>query len=346
MKKTILVIGGAGYIGSHMVKRLLSTQHHTIILDNLSTGNKSAILGGEFVQGDFSDPDLLDQIFTGHRIDGIFHFASSIEVGESIRNPGKYYRNNTFKSLTLLEKMVEHGVKHLVFSSTAAVYGMPETTPINETHSTNPINPYGNSKLCVERMLSDYQQAHGLNYVALRYFNAAGADPSGAIGEQHDPETHLIPLTIRSAISGDPRLKVFGDDYDTKDGTCIRDYVHVNDLTDAHLLALEHLWDGGQSHAINLGNGQGFSVREVLESVRNVTGNEVAYDISKRRAGDPPSLVADASKARKILNWTPKYTDLSVIIEHALRWEETKKNTSAPQNKNHKASSNREKNSE
>lgn len=317
-----LVIGGAGYIGSHLVKALLEQEQQVIVLDNLSAGHSNALLGGELIVHDFEDRAFLDTLFNTHRFNGIYHFASQIMVGESISNPGKYYRANTAATLTLLEAMRDHQAGPLVFSSTAAVYGEPQYIPIDEKHPTNPVNPYGQSKLMVEQMLRDFNSAHGLQYAALRYFNAAGADPQARIGEQHEPETHLIPLTLQAITGKRPPLNLFGQDYDTPDGTCIRDYIHVDDLAQAHILAMQYLNQGGPSGVFNLGNGAGYSVNEVIQTAQRVTGKPVPFSYAPRRAGDPARLVADASKAKTILGWQPQYTDLAIIMQHAWAWEQ------------------------
>jgi UDP-glucose 4-epimerase len=321
-KKNILVIGGCGYIGSHMVKCLLNAGHHVTVLDDLSAGFKDSLLGGTLIVGDCGDRTLLDKLFTTTQFDGVLHFASFIQVGESVINPAKYYQNNVAKTLTLLEAMKDHGLKNLIFSSTAAVFGEPVYIPIDEKHPCQPINPYGMSKRMVELMLADFDNAYGLRSVALRYFNAAGADPEARIGERHEPETHLIPLALQAVLGKRPPLKVFGRDYDTPDGTCIRDYIHIDDLSDAHLLALEYLWQGGQSAAFNLGNGAGFSVQQVLDSVSQITGVVVPIENAPRRAGDPARLVADSALAKKILGWQPRYAELEIIVQHAWQWEQ------------------------
>lgn len=321
-KSTFLVIGGAGYIGSHLVKALIEQQEQVVIIDNLSAGSASAVLGGELIVHDFDDREFLDSLFSKNRFDGVFHFASQIVVSESVKDPGKYYRANTAATLTLLEAMRDHKVGPLVFSSTAAVYGEPSYTPINEQHPTNPLNPYGRSKLMVEHMLADFASAYGQKYIALRYFNAAGADPQARIGERHDPETHLIPLALQAISGKRPPLQLFGQDYDTPDGTCIRDYIHVDDLASAHILAINHLNNGGESGVFNLGSNHGYSVNEVIQTAARVTGKDVPLTYAPRRAGDPASLVADASLAKKTLGWQPKYTDLNQIIQHAWAWEQ------------------------
>jgi UDP-glucose 4-epimerase len=322
VSRKVLVVGGGGYIGSHMVKRLLERDLKVVTLDNLATGHRDAVLGGEFVQGDVSDRALLQQLFREHAFDGVMHFASWIEVGESLTAPAKYYQNNVCNTLALLDAMREHGVGNFIFSSTAAVFGEPQYTPIDEAHPCAPINPYGRGKWMVEQILRDFERAYGLHSVCLRYFNAAGADPDGLLGERHCPETHLIPLVLQAASGRRPHITVFGEDYDTPDGTCIRDYVHVTDLCEAHLLALERLWAGGGSGAFNLGNGQGFSVREVIDTVRSVTGRAFPVVQGTRRAGDPARLVADSHRAREVLGWRPRYADLRTIVEHAWAWEQ------------------------
>jgi UDP-glucose 4-epimerase len=321
-KSTFLVIGGAGYIGSHLVKALIEQQEQVVIIDNLSAGSASAVLGGELIIHDFDNREFLDSLFSKTKFDGVFHFASQIVVSESVKDPGKYYRANTAATLTLLEAMRDHKVGPLVFSSTAAVYGEPLYTPIDEQHPTNPLNPYGRSKLMVEHMLADFASAYGQKYIALRYFNAAGADPQARIGERHDPETHLIPLALQAISGKRPPLQLFGQDYDTPDGTCIRDYIHVDDLASAHILAINHLNNGGESGVFNLGSNHGYSVNDVIKTAAKVTGKDVPLTYAPRRAGDPASLVADAALAKKVLGWQPKYTDLNQIIEHAWAWEQ------------------------
>lgn len=317
----ILVVGGAGYIGSHMVKRLAQEGCSVVTLDNLSGGFRDAVLGGEFIHGDIADRSLLDQIFVSRKFDAVMHFASFIQVGESMREPIKYYQNNVTNTLNLLNAMQTFGVKNFIFSSTAAIFGEPEYTPIDERHAKRPINPYGRTKLMVEQALADYDQAYGLKSVCLRYFNAAGADPDGQLGERHDPETHLIPLVLQAASQRRRHISVFGRDYDTPDGTCVRDYIHISDLCDAHWLAVSSLMDGAASQAYNLGNGNGFSVQEVIDVARRVTGRSIAVVDGPRREGDPARLVADAALARKCLGWVPRFADLETIIRHAWAWE-------------------------
>ena len=322
----ILLIGGAGYIGSHMVKHLSKVGHKIVVLDNLTTGFRELACYGELIVGDLADTGLLERLFNEYSFDGVMHFAAASLVGESMQNPGKYYRNNVVNTLNLLDVMVRHDVKHFIFSSTAATFGEPKYVPIDEAHPQNPINPYGASKLMVERILTDFYSAHGLNSVALRYFNACGADPEGELGECHEPETHLIPLILQAASGRRDSITVFGRDYDTEDGTCIRDYIHIEDLCSAHALALEALASGDKQGALayNLGNGQGYSVQEVVDVVKSVVSAdkcELVVEEGARRAGDPARLVADASLARSELGWRPQYAALDTIVRHAWAWE-------------------------
>ncbi|WP_448119122.1 UDP-glucose 4-epimerase GalE [Pseudomonas serbica] len=316
-----LVIGGAGYIGSHMVKQLLGAGHELVVADNFSTGYRSAVLGGTLVELDIADAQALDTLFGTHRFDAVLHFASFIQVGESVTEPAKYYQNNLAATLTLLKAMVRAEVKHFIFSSTAAVYGDPAYVPIDEAHPKAAINPYGRSKWMVEQVLEDFDRAYGLRSVCLRYFNAAGADPEGQLGERHEPETHLLPLVLQAASGRRKTITVFGFDYDTPDGTCIRDYVHVVDLVAAHAQAVDYLLAGGASTAFNLGNGQGFSVQQVIDTARRVTGRDIFISEAPRRAGDPPRLVADARRAKSLLDWQPRYATLEQIVAHAWEWE-------------------------
>ena len=322
MTLRVLVVGGAGYIGSHMVKRLGAADVDVLTLDNLSSGHRDAVVCGEFVQGDLADRELLAAILAARRFDAVMHFAAHIEVGESVRLPAKYYRNNVVGTLALLDAMLASQVGAFIFSSTAAIFGAPVYTPIDERHPRSPINPYGRSKYMIEEVLGDYGRAYGLRSTCLRYFNAAGADPEGVLGERHEPESHLIPLTLQAAAGRRAALSVFGTDYDTPDGTCIRDYVHVADLCEAHWLALQALLAGGNGGAYNLGNGDGFSVREVIDTARRVTGREIRVTEEGRRAGDPPRLVADSTAARSELGWRPRYASLDTIVGHAWRFEE------------------------
>ncbi len=317
----ILVVGGAGYIGSHVVWLLGQRGETVVTLDNLSSGHRDAVLHGELFVGDLADRDLLDQLFSSHKFDAVMHFASFIQVGESLREPSEYYRNNVVNSLNLLESMKVHGVKYFVFSSTAAVFGEPDYSPIDEAHQKRPINPYGRTKLMVETILADFDHAYGIKSACLRYFNAAGAHPQALLGERHSPETHLIPLVLQVASARLPFVRVFGRDYDTPDGTCIRDFVHVMDLAEAHLLALNHLVTYGESSSFNLGSGNGFSVQEVIEVARRVTGMSIPVVDYPRREGDPPRLVADSKDARSLLRWSPCYADLEAIVLHAWEWE-------------------------
>jgi UDP-glucose 4-epimerase len=321
MNQSILVVGGAGYIGSHMVKRLLDAGHDVVILDSLVTGHRDAVLGGEFIHGDLADRPLLDDLFRTHAIACVMHFASFIQVGESMQDPAKYYRNNVTNTQNLLDAMVAQGVRNFIFSSTAAIFGEPHYTPIDEAHPKKPINPYGRSKLMVEEMLADYDHAYGLKSVCLRYFNAAGAHPDGLLGERHDPETHLIPLVLQVASGRRESISVFGNDYPTQDGTCIRDYIHIMDLCEAHLLAMSALTAGSDSAAYNLGNGTGFSVNEIIESARRVTGKPIHVRNVPRREGDPAVLIADATNARQGLHWQPCHPGLDAIMAHAWQWE-------------------------
>jgi UDP-glucose 4-epimerase len=316
----ILVVGGAGYIGSHMVKYLGQMGCSVTTLDDLSSGHRDAVVCGDFVQGDMADRALLDQVLS-RGFDAVMHFASFIQVGESVLHPARYYQNNVVNTLTLLEAMRTHGVQRFIFSSTAATFGEPQYSPIDEVHPQHPINPYGRTKWMVEQVLADYEKAYGLRSVCLRYFNAAGADPEGQLGERHEPETHLIPLVLQAASGRRANLRVFGRDYDTPDGTCIRDYIHIQDLCSAHWLSLRSLMDGAASQAYNLGNGQGFSVQQVIETAEQVTGRKIAVDDAPRRPGDPARLVADASLARQRLGWQPEFADLRTIVAHAWAWE-------------------------
>ena len=319
----ILVTGGAGYIGSHCCKALSQKGFHPITIDSLVYGHKRFVRWGEFFKGDAGNPAHLKKCFSRHKIDAVMHFAAYAYVGESVENPLKYYENNVSNTIQLLHTIMENDVNTVVFSSTCATYGDPEKIPIDEDHPLNPINPYGKTKRMIEEILADCHAAYGLKYMSLRYFNAAGADPDAEVGEDHDPETHLIPLVLDVAANKRQAIKVFGTDYKTPDGTCIRDYIHVADLAQAHLLALEKLIDGGDSNVYNLGNGQGFSVLEVIEHAKKITGKEIAVENADRRPGDPPVLIASNEKAVKELGWKPRYADLDDIIGTAWRWHQT-----------------------
>lgn len=317
----VLVTGGAGYIGSHVVKVLKEAGHEPVVLDNLVKGHREAVRDSIFIAGDIADSELLGDIFTDYDIEGVIHLAAHSLVGESMEKPGKYYRNNFCGGVNLLETMIEHEVRYIVFSSTAAVYGEPEEIPIPENHPVRPENIYGESKVFFEQALERYDQIHGLKYSSLRYFNAAGADPEGEIGEAHEPETHLIPIVLQKALGEREELYIFGDDYDTRDGSCIRDYIHVNDLADAHILALEDLAGGGESEIFNLGNGRGYSVKEVIVEVEKVVGRDLEAEVGDRRPGDPARLVASSQKIRDRLGWEPQYPQLETIIETAWNWQ-------------------------
>lgn len=321
----VLVTGGAGYIGSHTCKALAAAGYNPVVLDNLSFGHKWAVKWGPIQIGDISNGSDLDAVFDLYQPKAVVHFAAYAYVGESVTDPAKYYSNNVVGTLSLLNAMRRHGVGKLIFSSSCATYGLPQHELISETHPQAPINPYGRSKLIIEQILRDFDVAYGLRSISLRYFNAAGADPTGSIGEAHDPETHLIPLALDVACGRRPCLSVFGDDYDTRDGTCIRDYVHVCDLAEAHVLALQALQRGETTAAYNLGNGSGFSVREVIDMVERVTGCPVATSVLPRRDGDPAALVADASLAKRCLGWNPKITHLKDIMATAWSWHSEKK---------------------
>lgn len=323
-KPTILVTGGAGYIGSHAVKALQTAGYQVLVLDNLVYGHQdiAKTLGVDLIIGDTTDRSLLDKLFSDRVISAVMHFAAYAYVGESVSQPDKYYRNNVVGTLVLLEAMIAANIKNFVFSSTCASYGVPQQIPITEEHPQSPINPYGATKLMVERILQDFDVAYGLKSVIFRYFNAAGADPSGAIGEDHNPETHLIPLVLQAALGKRESITVYGSDYPTPDGTCVRDYIHVSDLADAHVLGLQYLLDGNQSAIFNLGNGNGFSVQQVIDAAREITGKPINVVMGDRRAGDPPALVGSSEKARRILNWQPQYADLHLILQHAWAWHQ------------------------
>jgi len=318
----ILVTGGAGYIGSTMCKHLQKIGYQPIILDNLTTGHRQAVQWGPLFEGSLEDTDLLNQIFTKYRPAAVMHFAASCYVNESVRSPGKYYRNNVAGTINLLDAMRQHHIPNFIFSSSCATYGEPEETPMTENHPQCPINPYGRSKLMVEQILKDMSTANDFKYISLRYFNAAGADPDGDIGEDHHPETHLIPLVLQTALGQRDTIHIFGDDYPTRDGTCVRDYIHVNDLAQAHLLAMKRLLDGCSSAIYNLGNGGGYSVKEVIETARTVTGKPIPAQMAKRRAGDPGELVSASNRAFQELGWKPEFTQLSDILSTAWEWHQ------------------------
>lgn len=321
----VLILGGAGYIGSHTVYEFLDRNLDVVVADNLQSGHIEALHpDARFYRGDIRDKDFLDNLFKKENIDSIIHFAANSLVGESMQDPLKYYDNNLYGTMVLLKSMVENNVKKIVFSSTAATYGEPENIPILETDNTNPTNTYGETKLSMEKMFKWVSLAHGVNFVSLRYFNACGAHKSGKIGEDHSPETHLIPIVLQVANKKRQSVNIFGNDYQTPDGTCIRDYIHVSDLASAHYLALEYLNKGGKSDIFNLGNGVGFSVKEVIDASREVTGDKIPAIVSKRREGDPKTLIASSDKARNTLGWQPKYTDLKEIIQTAWMWHKNR----------------------
>jgi len=321
----VLVVGGAGYIGSHMVKLLGQKGCEVTVFDNLSFGHEDAVLFGDFVKGDLADVAHLERLFVERKFDVVMHFASSILVGESVLEPSKYYRNNFTNTQNLLDVMIKHDVKNFVFSSTAAIFGEPEYTPIDEVHPKQAINPYGRSKWMVEQMLEDYDRAYDLKSVCLRYFNACGADPGGELGERHDPETHLIPLVLQVASGQRDSITVFGQDYDTNDGTCIRDYIHVTDLCMAHWMSIMHLQSSQEGKRFNLGNGSGFSVQKVIDVCKQVTGKPIQVVYGERREGDPAVLVADSTFAIETLKWSPMYADLESIVGHAWAFEQNSK---------------------
>ncbi|MBS9384119.1 MAG: UDP-glucose 4-epimerase GalE [Dolichospermum sp. BR01] len=326
-KPSILVTGGAGYIGSHTVLALKQAGYEVVILDNLVYGHRDLVeqvLRVELIEGDTSDRLLLDNLFQSRNFAAVMHFSAYAYVGESVTDPAKYYRNNVLGTLTLLESMLAASIKNFVFSSTCATYGVPNFIPITEDHPQNPINPYGATKLMVERILTDFDVAYNFKSVRFRYFNAAGANPQGLLGEDHHPETHLIPLVLQTALGQREAISIFGTDYPTPDGTCIRDYIHVNDLADAHILGLEYLLNGGESEVFNLGNGNGFSVREVIAAAEDVTGMVISVQECDRRIGDPPALIGTSEKARKILNWQPQYPGIKDIVSHAWQWHQTR----------------------
>jgi UDP-arabinose 4-epimerase len=318
--RSILVTGGAGYIGAHACKALAQCGYEPVAFDNLACGHQDSVRWGPFEQGDIGDRKRLDEVIARYRPEAVMHFAAFAYVGESVTNPGKYYGNNVSGTLTLLEAIRDHSIGRVVFSSSCATYGVPEQVPIGEDCPQHPINPYGRSKLMAEQMLRDFGTAHGIRSISLRYFNAAGADPDGEVGELHEPETHLIPLALGAAAGTAPPLSIYGDDYPTPDGTCVRDYIHVTDLADAHVIGLERLLEGGGSDVYNLGAGRGTSVREVLGTVARVTGREVPHSVAPRRPGDPPVLVSDTRKVATELGWKPRLSDVETIIATAWEW--------------------------
>ena len=320
--KVVLVTGGAGYIGSHACKALSDAGYIPITFDNMVYGHTWAVRWGPLEQGDISDRNRLNEVLAAYKPSAIMHFAAYAYVGESVSNPGKYYRNNVAGSLSLLEAARDFGINNFIFSSTCATYGTPNIVPVNEDHPQNPINPYGASKLMIEQILKDFDVAHGIKSISLRYFNVAGADPGCLIGESHQPETHLIPLVLDAAIGRRSVIQIYGDNYDTPDGTCIRDYIHVSDLANAHVKALKALESGSATTAYNLGNGKGFSVREVIAAAEAVTGLRVPIEISPRRPGDPAQLIGDASRAKTELGWAPKFEKLDAILATAWRWHQ------------------------
>ncbi len=324
MNKKVLIVGGAGYIGSHVNKELNKAGFETIVFDNLSKGHREFVRWGELFEGDLANKSDLESLFAKHKIDVVMHFAAFIEVGESVTDPQKYYLNNLRNTLNLLEVMKSNGVNKLIFSSTAAIYGNPEYLPIDEKHPKLPVSPYGRAKLMVEQILEDYSKAYDFNYVALRYFNACGADIEAEIGEWHEPESHLIPLVFDAVVGKRENIKIFGTDYETEDGTCVRDYIHVVDLAKAHVLALKYLLDGGQSDCFNLGNGKGFSVRQVMDVIKKVTEKDFSVVETDRRAGDSSVLIAGSQKIQDKLGWKPEY-NLEQIIESAWKWYKKKK---------------------
>lgn len=320
----VLITGGAGYIGSHCNALFASKGIDTVVLDDLSDGHRQAVIAGKFVEGDFGDRTLLDALMGAVQFDAVIHFAAYASVPDSVKRPARYYRNNVTNMQTLLDACVEHGVKYFVFSSSAATFGNPQYTPMDEAHPQNPINPYGTTKLIGEKLLADYERAHGLHYCVFRYFCAAGDAEDGCIGEAHNPETHLIPVMIRAAQQGKP-FSVFGSDYDTPDGSCIRDFIHVTDLAEAHYLGLEYLMAGNPSDCFNLGSGTGFTVLEMIKALEEVSGQPVPYALADRREGDPAVLVASNTKAKKVLGWNPKHSDIRTILRDAWAWEQNRK---------------------
>ncbi|MGD8851594.1 MAG: UDP-glucose 4-epimerase GalE [Gammaproteobacteria bacterium] len=325
----ILIVGGAGYIGSHTNKLMSQRGYETVVFDNLVYGHRDAARWGKFVLGDLANKDQIRSCLEGHRIDAVMHFSAFAYVGESMTKPALYYQNNVVNAINLLDVMREFDVRYFIFSSSCATYGMPRQVPVTEDHPQEPINPYGRTKLMVEKILEDYGHAYGMKHISLRYFNAAGADPEAEIGERHEPETHLIPLALYAALGRTPGISIYGTDYPTDDGTCIRDYIHVNDLADAHIKALEYLRDSGQSAAFNLGNDTGYSVRSVIDHVRRVSQKDFTVVEKKRRPGDPPVLISSSSRAASTLGWRPQFPDIDSIIETAWNWHCREDNSSA-----------------
>jgi len=318
--KYVLIIGGAGYIGSHVNLLLNEKGIETIILDNLVHGHRDAVQWGAFIEGDMADPLVLREIFSTYPIDAVMHFSAYIAVGESVEKPGEYYRNNVANTIHLLNEVIRAGVRNFLFSSTCAIMGDPQYLPLDESHPRKPLNPYGWSKYMVEQILEDYEKAYGLRHSILRYFNAAGAEPEARIGERHDPETHLIPIILEAALGKRSEVSIFGTDYETHDGTCVRDYIHVCDLAQAHLLALEWMMKEDASNDFNLGNGKGFSVKEVIEVARKITGREILTRIGPRRDGDAQTLIGSSTKAKELLGWNPRFDSLEDIVESAWKW--------------------------
>lgn len=322
----ILVCGGAGYIGSHMVKLLIEKGEEVIVIDNLVNGHKESLSkGAKFCKGDLRDESFLDEVFSENDIEAVIHFAAYSIVPQSVKEPIDYYENNVYGTMCLLKAMVNHDVKKIVFSSTAAVYGEPERIPIKEVDPKNPTNTYGQTKLAMENMIKRIEIAHDIKYIALRYFNVAGASEDGKIGESHSPETHLIPLILQVPLGKREKIYIFGDDYETRDGSCVRDYVHVMDLVEAHKLALDKLRDGADSNVYNLGSGEGFSVKEMIEAARKVTGHAIPAEIADRRAGDPATLIASSDRARQELNWRPKFENVETMIRTAWNWHKNQR---------------------
>jgi UDP-glucose 4-epimerase len=317
----VLVTGGAGYIGSQVIKQLNKQGYETIAYDNLSGGYRESVKWGEFVEGDLADTDKLKQVLNDHKIEAVMHFASYIRAGESVIRPMKYYQNNVINTLNLIHTMLDCKLTKLIFSSSAAVYGEPQETPLTESHPLCPINPYGISKFIIEKVLPTYDKTRGLKYISFRYFNAAGADADGDLGERHEPETHLIPLIFKALLGEAKQVNIFGDDYDTPDGTCIRDYIHVADLAQAHILGLKLLLDSGRSEVFNLGNGEGYSVKQVINAVKKVTGVDFPVVVTNRREGDTSRLISSSEKAKKVLGWQPRYPELERIVETVWDWE-------------------------